>query len=211
MTRPTLAPAVTVLLLSLCMANVHAGPIEDLQGFYRDTRSLQTEFRQLQIDEEGAVSKTQEGRFWMQRPDRLRWVYERPYRQVLVNDGEQFWLYDEDLAQVTVRPSDEALQNAPMRLLSGGPQLAQQFELQALPDAEGMAWVAIRPRAEEGDFVSARMGLENGLPKVLELRDSLDQRTRILFLNLRRNTAIDAQRFEFTVPEGVEVIGEAAG
>ncbi|MGB1582112.1 MAG: outer-membrane lipoprotein carrier protein LolA, partial [Nevskiales bacterium] len=152
----------------------------------------------------------QEGRFWMQRPNKLRWVYERPYKQVLVNDGTQFWLFDEDLAQVTVRPSKEALQNAPMMLLSGGPELTDKFTLEALPAANDMSWVGIEPRDKEGDFVAARMGLRNGLPAILELSDSLDQQTRILFINMRVNNSIAATQFEFVIPADVEVIGEPA-
>ena len=200
---------ITCLLLLSAATMSYAGPIEDLERFYQNTQTLQTEFRQLQIDENGAVSKTQEGRFWMQRPNKLRWVYERPYKQVLVNDGQQFWLYDEDLAQVTVRPSREALQNAPMMLLSGGPELTEKFKLQALPAKDDMTWVGIEPHDKEGDFVAARMGLRNGLPAVLELSDSLDQQTRILFINLRVNQSVDAARFQFVVPEDVEVIGDS--
>ena len=184
-----------------------ADAIGDLQRFYRETRALQTEFRQLQLDETGTVMKSQEGRFWMQRPEKLRWVYERPYRQVMVNDGKQFWLYDEDLAQVTVRPTSEALQNAPLMLLSGGPELEQQFAMTNLAPRDGLQWVSIKPRAQESDFVEARMALQNGLPHILELQDSLDQSTRILFINLRTNIAIDEKKFVFPIPEGVEVVG----
>lgn len=184
-----------------------ADAIAELKAFYANTQSLRTEFRQLQIDEAGTVSQTLEGRFWMARPQRLRWVYERPYRQEMINDGERFWLYDEDLAQVTVRPTQEALKNAPLLLLSGGPALDEQFEITSLSEAQGMYWVQISPRDEEGDFISARMGLKKGIPSVLELQDSLGQQTRILFMNLQINPRIDPAQFRFTVPEGVEVIG----
>lgn len=184
-----------------------ADAVADLRAFYANTRNLQTEFRQLLIDENGTVSQSQEGRFWLARPGKLRWIYERPYRQEMVNDGQRFWLYDEDLSQVTVRPSAEALQNAPMQLLSGGPGLDEQFTIKALASQDGVDWVEIRPRAAEGDFLSARMGLKNGLPTVLELQDSLGQQTRILFLNMRRNQKVDASRFRFTVPPGVDVVG----
>ena len=202
---------VTSLLTSLSLLSpiAQANGVSDLKAFYKNTRSLQTDFRQLQLDEEGVVTRNQEGRFWLQRPQKLRWLYERPYRQLMVNDGKQFWLYDEDLAQVTVRPSNQALQSAPLLLLSGGPELDAQFEMAALPNADGMDWVEIKPRDKEGDFVSARMGLKQGLPAVLELSDSLGQQTRILFFNMRSNINIAAEQFRFVPPEGVEVITSA--
>lgn len=207
-----LLPVVFAGCLLLSSVPVRAADaISDVRAFYASTRTLQTEFRQLQIDEAGTVSQTLEGRFWMHRPQKLRWVYERPYRQLMVNDGNRFWLYDEDLAQVTVRPSAEALQNAPLLLLSGGPALEQQFELRSLPRESGLDWVEIRPRDDDSDFVTARMGLKHGLPAELDLRDSLGQRTRILFINLRQNPNLDSTRFRFDVPEGVEVIGLPEG
>ncbi len=205
--RMRAAALLACLAASLTNTPVYASGVDDLRAFYKSTRSIQTEFRQLQLDEQGVVTRSQEGRFWLQRPHKLRWVYERPYRQVMVNDGGRFWLYDEDLAQVTVRPSEEALHNAPLLLLSGGPELDVQFEIRSLPSAEGMDWVEIKPRAKEGDFVSARMGLKKGLPATLELADSLGQQTRILFMNIRSNTSIDDKQFRFSVPDGVEVIG----
>ncbi len=202
-------PGIVVIVLFSSLAS--ANSVSDLKAFYSKTTSLQTEFRQLQLDEQGVVTQSQEGRFWLQRPQKLRWVYERPYRQVMVNDGERFWLHDDDLAQVTVRPSSEALQNAPLLLLSGGPALEAQFEMTELASKDGLDWVEIKPREKESDFISARMGLRQGIPSVLELADSLGQQTRILFMNLRLNPRIDANQFKFVIPDGVEVIGDTEG
>lgn len=199
---------VTIMLNLGITTAAYANGVSDLKKFYANTQTLQTEFRQLLLDEQGVVTQSQEGRFWLQRPHKLRWVYERPYRQVMVNDGKNFWLHDDDLAQVTVRSSSEALQNAPLLLLSGGPALDAQFDISALPTVDGVDWVEITPREKEGDFVSARMGLRSGLPEILELADSLGQQTRILFMNLRLNANIEAKQFQFELPEGVEVIGE---
>ena len=31
------------------------------------------------------------------RPGKFRWAYGKPYEQLIVGDGEKFWLYDADL------------------------------------------------------------------------------------------------------------------
>lgn len=201
--------AIALIVLCLtCSSTAFAEGVTDLRAFYQRTQTLQSEFRQLRIDEQGAVTQSQEGRFWMERPAKLHWVYERPYRQVMVNDGKRFWLYDEDLSQVTVRVSDEALQSAPLLLLGGGPGLDEAFVLAPLPFEEGMDWVGIEPRKTDGDFKRARIALKDGLPRRLELEDSLGQTTRIEFLHLRQNGVIDPARFRFQVPPGTEVVGQ---
>ena len=42
----------------------------------------------------------------------------------------------------------------------------------------------------------------------MELRDSFGQATQIRFSDFRANVEVAPDAFEFTVPEGVDVIGE---
>ncbi len=48
---------------------------------------------------------------WLARPGTISgWsLYETPYQQLMVCDGEKIWFYDPDLSQVTVRPAAAAL------------------------------------------------------------------------------------------------------
>ena len=74
--------------------------IASLQGW-------RAEFQQTVTDANGERTETAEGSVSLARPGRFRWDYRRP-PQLIVSDGATVWLYDADLAQVTVRPAADA-------------------------------------------------------------------------------------------------------
>ena len=195
-----------ILLTLLMPGHALADSVEVLRGFYARTTTIQTSFVQKIIDESGAVTDVMTGKLWLSRPSQFRWEYVEPYEQVMVNDGLRLWIYDMDLAQVTVRDAAEALAGAPVWLLNGGPALDEQFTLVAEASDDGLAWVRMTPRDESSDFKLARMALENGLPSRLELTDSLGQQTIIRFEGLGANVVIPKERFSFTPPADVEVV-----
>lgn len=196
----------TSVLLLLHSTLVAAQGVDALRYFYANTDTLQTTFSQKVLDDKGSVTDVLRGQLWLSRPTAFRWEYNEPYVQIMVNDGKKLWMYDVDLAQVTVRDASEALAGAPVWLLNGGPALDAQFILENEDSDDGLDWVRITPREEGGDFSLARMGLKKGLPFVLELLDSLGQRTIIEFENVSGNLNIPAERFRFTPPENVEIV-----
>ncbi len=41
------------------------------------------------------------------RPGKFIWTYQKPYEQVLQADGDQLYIYDKDLNQVTVKQTGQ--------------------------------------------------------------------------------------------------------
>jgi len=159
------------------------------------------------VDEEGAVLQEAAGRFWLDRPERFRWEYERPYSQIIVSDGEAFRFYDVDLAQVTVRPVGKTLRATPAVLLAGGAALNEAFEVADAGAEDGLDWVALVPRADDSDFRRIRIGLDDdGLVRRMRLHDQLGQTTRVTFDNIEINDAFADDRFTLDLPEGVEIV-----
>jgi chaperone LolA len=70
---------------------------------------LQAQFKQYELIEDGRKVDENSGSVWMQSPDLFRWHYKTPYEQLIVADGEQVWVYDEDLQQVTVKSQENNL------------------------------------------------------------------------------------------------------
>jgi outer membrane lipoprotein carrier protein len=195
-----------LVLIFACGPVLAAEGTVELQRFYDRLQDLDTRFEQTQYDETGKVLMVTLGKFSLARPDRFRWEYITPYMQTMVSDGQTFWFYDVDLAQVTKRRAAEALQGTPALLLSGGPQLAEQFNLSSVGQKDGMAWVRLLPKSTEGDFSEIRLGLKDGLPRTMELRDSLGQYTTIRFSDIRINPGLKAGHFSFQPPKGVEIV-----
>lgn len=194
-------------LLALCAATAATAQPRALADFYAEVDDLRAEFEQVQVDTDGEVLQSAAGIFLLDRPDRFRWEYREPYRQIIVSDGSAFRFYDVDLAQVTVRAMDDTLRTTPAQLLAGGADLEETFAMETLSGGDdGLTWVRLIPRADGSDFREIRMGLRGGRPVSLELDDQLGQTTRIRFHDIRVNTGIDDDRFTLEVPENVDVV-----
>lgn len=198
------------LLLALCwpLAVPAQTATERMRTFYEDVDSFEAFFVQEVLDEDMERVEMAEGRVWLRRPDHFRWQYSAPYEQVIVGDGEHLRMYDVDLAQITVRPVNEALAATPMLLLAGGIELRERFEVEDLGAIGRLQWVRVLPEVTDTDFEDVRLGFgENGL-EAMELIDSFGQTTRIRFAEMRFNHSIDNERFRLEAPEGVDVVGE---
>ncbi|TDM09295.1 MAG: outer membrane lipoprotein carrier protein LolA [Ideonella sp. MAG2] len=87
----------------------HADALDQLRGFVRDTKFGRADFTQTVTAPDGVKKKVSTGTFEFLRPNRFRFVYQKPYAQTIVGDGQKVWFYDIDLAQVTVRKMGDAL------------------------------------------------------------------------------------------------------
>jgi outer membrane lipoprotein carrier protein len=204
LSRLTLA----VIWLIVACGTVHAGKaLERLQRFTDDLRSFQAQFVQTRYDDNDEPIRKSRGEAYLHRPGLFRWSYTEPYKQVIVGDGENLWIYDADLQQVTVKEMQRALATAPITLLTGTAPLSEQFEIIDRGQREGLLWVELRPKVKDTDFRRIFLGLGEDTLQVMELRDRFDQVTQIKFAEAKMNPDIQASRFEFTPPEGVDVLG----
>jgi outer membrane lipoprotein carrier protein len=199
-----------LLLLALIASAAHADALDALREFTRDVKSGRTTFTQVVTSgqtTDGAKKKTSSGSFEFARPNRFRFVYAKPYEQVIVGDGESVWLYDVDLQQVTVRAMDQALGATPAALLAGA-NVEKDFELKAQPSAQGLDWVQATPRAkgEAAGFQSLRVGFKGKALSAIELVDNFGQRSLLTFGEVAANVTPTADTFRFTPPKGVEVL-----
>src|SRR3989338_877042 len=117
------------LSIFMCASVAHAGGIDKLKEFIAATQSAQADFTQVVLDQNGKRIQNASGIMQFQRPGKFRWTYQKPYEQIIVGDGEKFWLYDADLNQVTVRKLDAALGSSPAALVSGNNEIDRGFVL----------------------------------------------------------------------------------
>jgi outer membrane lipoprotein carrier protein len=199
-----LAGTIGGLLLS---ASAAAGGLDQLKVFLDKTQSATGVFVQSVTSKSGRKPQQSAGTFALQRPGKFRWSYDKPYRQLLVSDGEKLWGYDPDLNQVTVRKLGKALGSSPAALLAGG-DLDQHFVLKDAGAAEGIEMVDATPKAADGTFERMRIGFRDNLPRVMEIRDNFGQVTTLLFAEFHSNPQMAKDQFKFTPPKGADVVGE---
>lgn len=205
-----------VLSLMLVTAGANAQVSMDDLGrklvndFLTDVTTLEGDFEQSLIDREGTVVERTSGTLEIDRPSRFRWSYSDPYEQWLVADGANIWSYDVDLEQVTVKPQAEALANTPALLLGGSKDALSQFEFITTTMEEITTWVRLDPIDKNSGFNRVELGfIENQLRRMVFF-DNLEQTTLVELRNVKVNEPIDTSRFEFVVPDGVDLVGTPA-
>ena len=198
----TLAGALIVAGVS----QVHAGSIEKLQAFIAQTQSARANFRQDVIDEKGKAVQSAQGQLSFSRPGKFRWEYRKPYEQLIVGDGERLWVYDKELAQVTVKKLDGALGSSPAALLAGSNEIEEVYNLDAKGMKGGLDWLEAFPKTDDTMFEKVRMGFKGNTLDTMELYDHLGQVTRIRFSGIQRNPGLGPNTFIFTPPDGVDVL-----
>ena len=137
-----------VLLFLMLPLTAQAGAIEKLKSFIAATHSAQANFTQQVLDQNGKKIQSASGTMQFQRPGKFRWSYQKPYEQLIVGDGEKFWLYDVDLNQVTVKKLDAALGSSPAALLSGSNEIERDFSLKEGGAKEGLEWLQATPKSQ---------------------------------------------------------------
>lgn len=182
---------------------------ERLNQFVQAVDSFQAHFSQTVIDPQGAVVEEAEGQFQLQRPGKFRWDYEQPYPQQIVADGQHIWFYDVDLEQVTVKSQLETLADTPASLLSGEQLPADKYLIRDLPSADGLQWVELLPKDTDSNFKAITLAFSADSLQQMIMQDSFDQRTRLVFTQVRKNLRFADDTFSFTPPEGVDVVGDS--
>lgn len=197
-----------LLLLLWLPLLAHADPVARLKGFYQSTPAMKAQFRQTVLDRKGQTVQEVNGTMQLLRPGKFRWDYQKPYVQLIVGDGSKIWLYDPELAQVTVRPLDKMLGSSPAALLAGSQEVEKAFELKNAGRQDELEWVQATPREKDGSFDHVLLGFKGEQLVEMELHDSFGQTTVIEFTQVERNPKLDARVFEFKPPAGVDVVGE---
>lgn len=194
-----------LLLLPLA---AHADGISSLKNFYNNTRSVHANFYQVVTDKQGRKVQEVYGEMQLKRPNKFKWDYNKPYEQQIISDGKQVWLYDTELAQVTVRAIDKALGSSPAALLAGDDALEKGFKLANLDRKDNAEWVSAEPVTRDTGFEKILLGFSDDKLQEMELIDSFGHTTRIVFSAVEVNPTINNKTFLFKAPKGVDVVGE---
>jgi len=183
-------------------------PVEQLKAFLNTSKSLTADFKQTAINEAGNPTQTSYGVFYLQRPGKFRWDYQKPFQQQIISTSGKVWFYDTDLEQVATKKLDESVGSTPALLLSGDVSLEDNYTMEQQGSDGDMQWVKLLPKNDESSFKYLLIGLEKGILSGMELNDNFGQLTRIYFSNVKLNPFIKPALFEFQAPKGADVFSE---
>ncbi|VAW70892.1 hypothetical protein MNBD_GAMMA10-2045 [hydrothermal vent metagenome] len=202
---------IVFLFILFISNNVHAEKLlahAQLESFLENTTGLSATFEQTLQDQYGGVLQQSAGTFLMQRPGKFRWDYTLPYPQNIISNGKKIWMFDSELEQVNVRPYTQMLASSPISLLDKKQRLSVEFNIEPMASDNTLQWVKLLPKTVESDFKEIQVGLQHGKIKTMRFIDNFEQQTQITFEQLKLNPDIDSSTFEFSIPEGADVVGD---
>ncbi|BBM64367.1 outer-membrane lipoprotein carrier protein [Vibrio alfacsensis] len=190
-----------VLSLSL-FSTAHAASAKDeLNKRLAMNEGFSADFSQQVISPEGETIMEGEGSVEIARPSLFRWSTTFPDENLLVSDGKSLWYYSPFIEQVSIYDQAQATEQTPFVLLTRNrasdwdnytiSQKGDQFTLvpTAIDSTQGQFQINIDTK-----------GVVNGF-NVIE-QDG--QRGLFEFSNVKLGKP-KADRFTFTIPDGVEV------
>jgi outer membrane lipoprotein carrier protein len=148
------------------------------------------------------------GKMFVKRPGMMRWEYEKPDKQIVITDGESFWIYRPDENQVMVGKAPEFFGTGKgATFLSDIKIIRRNFSVSIAKEKDGYIVLNLIPKQKKADvakiyisvlkrdYVISRIGIINsyGDETVIDLVDS------------QFVTGPDSA-FSFTIPKGAEVI-----
>lgn len=198
-------------VLAVILAGNHAvadspDAAEALSEQLNQIRSFSAKFDQRVEAENGQVLEASEGVLHLRTPDSFFWQTFDPFPLIVYTDDSSVYVYEQDLAQVTVRDLKEVLNSTPAGvILTGGDHLDKQFDVVATPGQEGnVQEYSLFPTAENAEFLRIDLIFDQSALKGLTVEDILGNTSHIHFSDRLLNEPIQDKRFEVTYPQGVD-------
>ena len=188
---------------TLACAAAHATATDELREFVKTVKSGRSTFTQT-VTAPNGKQKVSDGSFEFSRPNRFRFIYQKPYAQTVVGDGVKVWIYDPDLNQASSRKTGDALANTPAALIVSN-DIDKVFTLADQPSKDGVDWVLATPKQAEGTVRALRIGFKGHALAQLQIDDSFGQKSMIVFNAFEPNAKLAADTFVFVPPQGADV------
>ncbi|HPE61679.1 MAG: outer membrane lipoprotein chaperone LolA [Thiothrix sp.] len=198
-----------ILALGLVQAASAETARDRLNTFFTNVNTMQSSFIQEVFDEQGNLKQSSRGTVFLVRPGRFRWEYAQPEAHKIVSDGKDVYVYDVELEQVTIKPMRQSLSSAPVAMLLNKQPVDSQFRVQEMQTEDSsLSWFHLVPHRRDSDFTSMDLGISDRGIQEMVLNDKFGQQTYVHFHGMQLDINIDPNRFRFTPPQGVDVIGK---
>jgi outer membrane lipoprotein carrier protein len=203
----------SLIALFFSIASAHASEAL-LENFFANVATMEANFQQEVVDETGKTLERSSGRVYLSRPGKFRWNYRSTdpdieLGQQIIADGESIYMYDPDLEQVTQRSMQAALAQVPSLLLvQTGANLTEHFIVNDIGITDAVSWVSLKPISPDAGYQLLMLGFVGGQLNTILLLDGLGNETRLVLSEVVSNLKLDSSVFDFTVPEGADLLSE---
>ncbi|MCI5167128.1 MAG: outer membrane lipoprotein carrier protein LolA [Candidatus Electrothrix sp. GM3_4] len=223
----TFVPLICFLLFALSpqiqAAEVPLEQLEKIQQFYRNLTSLSFDFKQIT----NSNGRTREGagnsifyRSSSTSPGIMRWDYNKPGKQIILNDGKELSIYTEKDKQLLIMSAKKMQSDITYSFFVGKRDLKEDFNL--LPadrrftgntSFQSAVAVQLIPKKPHGQIKSLHFWFDKDSKiRRLLMEDHFETTTDLIFNNIKFNTLPTdssktiAELVRLTLPSDTEII-----
>ena len=214
---------VVILLMSFVLSAALAA--SEISDFFKNLNTFKATFYQI-VEQDGKVVQRSSGNVQLKKPLKFRWDYQKPEKMQLLSDGKNFYHYDVDLEQATVKPATDAAGSAMMALLGDKEELDSAFKIKSFlfPSIKkrypsqvtdwqkiASAFYELKPKKTSADDGQPNVILVGLTPSwqlsLLYVEDAYGKNT-FIFVDIAQNQEISDKQFLFSAPKTVDIFGK---
>lgn len=202
----------SVLVLLLLSVKVFAAvnAANELVSILSSYKTLTADFTQITYDSNGAKIQTTNGSMALLRPGYFRWETLKPTKQIILTDGENLWVYDVGLEQVTIQPMKQVVGEAPASLLTDSTdKIIKTFSVLEEDSKKNSRWFVLKPKDSSSLYQTIKLNFQSGKLTNMNIVDNIGQKTEVKFKNEKINKKLNKNSFRVKIPKGTDVIGQA--
>ncbi|MGB9836103.1 MAG: LolA family protein [Candidatus Saccharicenans sp.] len=203
-------------LASLSFSQVKTGLTPEeialkLEVKLKSITALQAEFKQFYYSTANPEPLTGHGKFYLRKPDRMRWEYEAPEKQIFLYQAGQFWLYfPEDKQLIKNAVDSPGHESEILSLITGNYHLVERYfiSFNSFPsDRQNVYQIKLTPR-EESDFKYILLEIDRASWLITKavFFDQAGNKLEYWFNRLKTPASLPDKLFELRVPPDCEII-----
>lgn len=183
--------------------------IKSIQQRYA-TSGFSARFFQTSTIKAMEITDRASGEALFKRPDKMRWVYEKPDRQTIITDGNTLWIFRPEDNQVMIGKAPSFFEGGKgFSFLSDMKLIKKIFSIYfERKTAAGNVILKLLPREKTYDVSEIYLTILSSTFEIVRVAtyNSYGDKTQIEFKNIRFERELDDSMFTFKIPQGVEVL-----
>ena len=183
--------------------------LDRLEGHYNG-KSFQADFIQESTIKAMDINDFASGKVFVRYPGMMRWVYEKPQKQIIITDGRKLWIYKPADNQVMIGSAPAFFSDGKgASFLSDIKLIRQKFKITEETSKDDFFYeLKLQPLEKTLDVNDIRLSVTKNMFTVIRIitYNSYGDENRIEFTNSEFNVKLADSLFSFEIPPGADVV-----
>ena len=192
----------------LVLPNISFGNDFNVVDFFNKIDTMHAEFTQKNKDVSSASIIQGSGQIFLEKPNKLFWEMQEPYKKTMVIDGSTMIFYDEDLNQALISDYIEDNKSSWIDLFMKGKYNDDAKLIKEQTLINDQYYVSFMIDDFRDQYKSVVFVFQNERLHIVKLEDLSSEVIEIEFTKFEINPTIKKTLFNYTVPQSADVIDQ---